>query len=86
MKVKCLGKHAVFQTTNILGYNLPWNLKNAVISTSFIFILLHMHTSCFSVLKNSTLSIHFENEASIDVIRYMTPQTIRHYNCMINII
>lgn len=41
----------------------------------------------FKVLKNSAqyfsvsaLSFHFENEPSIDVVRSVTPQTIRNYD------
>ena len=49
--------------------------------------------SYFSILKNlarycgvSAFSFHFKNEPSIDVVRSMTLQTIRNYNCVINII
>lgn len=83
----------LFVFFNILDYNLQWNFKNAVISTHLILILLYIQTSCFSILKNSArycgvsaLSFRFENEPSIGVVRSVTPQTIRNYNCVINII
>lgn len=82
-----------FFKNNILGYNLQWNFKTAVISTHLILILLYIKTSHFSVLKNSAwysgvsaLSFHFENVPSIDVVSSRTPQTIRNYKCVINII
>lgn len=57
-----------------------------------ILILLYIQTSCFSVLKNSAqyfgvsaLSLHFENVPSIDVVSSRTPQTIRNYNRVINV-
>ena len=33
----------------------------------------------------SALSSHFENEPSVDVVRSMSPQTVRNYDCVINI-
>lgn len=48
-----------------------------------LLLVLKISAQYFGV---SALSFHFEREQpSIDVVRSMTPQTIRNYNCVINI-
>lgn len=62
------------------SYFHQFNIYFTLYANQLFFSFKEFRTAfqCFS-------TFHFENEPSIDVVRSMTPQAIRNYNYVINI-